>query len=476
VAANWSSLNGKPFITVSPKGISNGQSSITNDGSDYGPDTPGTTTYGIQEALNSIAPTGGMIYCRKGTYNVSSPIQGTGSNQTVWFEPGSTIVFASTTTPWTPTPPAPPMFISIASNIQAGSGFQNYSHVHWFGNGTVINVNGAGTSTSAAVFGLVQAGFYTTPSPPPAGEDFILDDFVLQNVPNTTFFVSVDNYGAGTTPVPSTQQIRNVRVSRIYATWYPTPAGVSGFVLQGSIQKAVIEDSVIDVSAVTNTPNYSNCFVRGNAGDSQQITIRRCTFIQHEGTGNVFEFQANTSSSHPGVSRDIYDLLVVDCVFDSSSSTPQFSNSGGGLIDDNGGTGNAGHVYNLEFRRCFFANVGVTLNSGSSKFGYLRFADGSTPGGFQSSLLGRGPDDPGIAAVITPASPPTFPYPYYTNTDGFDEDIIATGGSPPTGASIYIDGYDTKLVQGVFRLREGDTLEFVGWGTNTLPTLQKQSR
>ncbi|MEM3862307.1 MAG: hypothetical protein QW203_07500 [Thermoplasmatales archaeon] len=58
----WSTLNGKPYITVSGRGISNGLSNIPNDGADFGPDTllgaslpnqygpPYTQTSGLQEA------------------------------------------------------------------------------------------------------------------------------------------------------------------------------------------------------------------------------------------------------------------------------------------------------------------------------------------------------------------------------------------------------------------------------------------
>jgi len=58
----WDALKGKPYITVSAKGISNGQSTILNDGADFGPDTmfgatskdqygpPYSTTLGLWEA------------------------------------------------------------------------------------------------------------------------------------------------------------------------------------------------------------------------------------------------------------------------------------------------------------------------------------------------------------------------------------------------------------------------------------------
>jgi hypothetical protein len=62
----WNLTYGKPFVTVSP--------SSTPDGSDFGAFTQGTTTSGIQEALNSIANTGGTLRLQTGTYNVTSNI------------------------------------------------------------------------------------------------------------------------------------------------------------------------------------------------------------------------------------------------------------------------------------------------------------------------------------------------------------------------------------------------------------------
>ncbi|MEM3862216.1 MAG: hypothetical protein QW203_07035, partial [Thermoplasmatales archaeon] len=64
--SEWKILKGKPYVTVSAKGISNGLSNIPNDGADFGPDTllgasspnqygpPYTQTSGIQEAFNSL--------------------------------------------------------------------------------------------------------------------------------------------------------------------------------------------------------------------------------------------------------------------------------------------------------------------------------------------------------------------------------------------------------------------------------------
>jgi len=79
-----SDIEGKPYITVSTKGIANGLSYIPNDGADFGPDTlyqvaskdqygpPYTHTSGIQEAYNFLGINGGgIIKLKAGTYNIS---------------------------------------------------------------------------------------------------------------------------------------------------------------------------------------------------------------------------------------------------------------------------------------------------------------------------------------------------------------------------------------------------------------------
>jgi len=69
-------------VTVSAKGLANGQSAFQNDGADFGPDTPGTTTCGIQEAIASLpvsssrtAPGGGVVQLGPGVFYTTSTIQ-----------------------------------------------------------------------------------------------------------------------------------------------------------------------------------------------------------------------------------------------------------------------------------------------------------------------------------------------------------------------------------------------------------------
>jgi len=81
----YGNLKGKPYITVSSKGISNGLSDIINDGADFGPDTtlgatspnqigePYSPTLGWNEALSYlIANGGGKLYVKKGIYDISN--------------------------------------------------------------------------------------------------------------------------------------------------------------------------------------------------------------------------------------------------------------------------------------------------------------------------------------------------------------------------------------------------------------------
>ena len=58
---------------VSPIGIAAG-ASLPNNGADYGPDTAGTTTSGLQEALTALEATGGKIILRQGAFQINSPM------------------------------------------------------------------------------------------------------------------------------------------------------------------------------------------------------------------------------------------------------------------------------------------------------------------------------------------------------------------------------------------------------------------
>lgn len=80
----WAAIKGKPYITVSAKGIANGLSNVLNDGADFGPDTtlgatsptqtgsPYTQASGIQEAISYCALNRlGVPHLRAGHYIIT---------------------------------------------------------------------------------------------------------------------------------------------------------------------------------------------------------------------------------------------------------------------------------------------------------------------------------------------------------------------------------------------------------------------
>ena len=63
------------LVTISPTGIKNGQSAIPNDGADFGPDTLGTTTFGIQEAFDYMVTNRIFsIFLLSGTFQISNTV------------------------------------------------------------------------------------------------------------------------------------------------------------------------------------------------------------------------------------------------------------------------------------------------------------------------------------------------------------------------------------------------------------------
>jgi hypothetical protein len=57
---------GQPFVVVSPNGPDNYGA--------FGPNTSGTSTAGIQEAINSVSSAGGKVFIRNGTYTMSAQV------------------------------------------------------------------------------------------------------------------------------------------------------------------------------------------------------------------------------------------------------------------------------------------------------------------------------------------------------------------------------------------------------------------
>jgi len=118
----YSKIQGKPYVTVSAKGISNGLSDTYNDGADFGPDTllnatspnqygePYTQTSGIQEAVNYAQNNGGgLILIKSGTIRSSTYVNITQGNIKIKGETKYSTVITN---------PNQTIFNVLASNIE----------------------------------------------------------------------------------------------------------------------------------------------------------------------------------------------------------------------------------------------------------------------------------------------------------------------------------------------------------------------
>ena len=139
--AAWSSIYGKTSYTVSAIGLSTPGVTIANDGCDFGPDSVGTTTTGLQEAEN----TGLSYYVQSGTFQITTSLIVSNSNKSVWLDPGAVINVASGVT-------FPSLDGISGSTIWTQMViFGNCSNVDWYG-GTLQNQNSSNSSISGFVF------------------------------------------------------------------------------------------------------------------------------------------------------------------------------------------------------------------------------------------------------------------------------------------------------------------------------------
>jgi hypothetical protein len=267
-----------------------------------------------------------------------------------------------------------------------------------------------------------------------------IDGFEIINVVTSPIVVGNSN-GAGynNTYVSAARQIE---ISNIYAHQWQAGSGnySNGFQSNGSAWLVHIHDCISDMSAYSAGYDYSNLFIYGNQGDCRYWLIERCVFIGNGNSGQVIELQGAANSPSTVVTNE--NIRLIDCVIVSgASSGAPLAGSGGAYIDDTNGGSNA-YITNVTFEDCQWINTGLTYLPYKSLFGYVRFINGAA-GAFSGTLTGR---SPGQSVSIKPSTG-TF---NYTNNDGFDEDVIVSGG---TVSAIYIDSIVTGLTTGSFMLK-----------------------
>ena len=169
-----------PFVTVTPFG--------PTDGGNDGPNTPGTTTGGIQEAINSLGTSGGMVFISKGNYTLTSVVNITNNGVTIQGQGiGSTnLIIANSTgafnvSGWD----FALQNLQICSNGSAtGYGLSLSGGLHY----TVANVQFGNATSANGIYGHD----IVFPSGHTAAEEVFISGCTFYNNNNTTSSVEID--------------------------------------------------------------------------------------------------------------------------------------------------------------------------------------------------------------------------------------------------------------------------------------------
>jgi hypothetical protein len=409
-ALPWTGVVGRPFVTVSPIGTSTSPATpLPNNGADFGPDSYGTLTSGIQEALNSIESTGGTVYCYQGAYNLSAPIVYTGSYQLLEFAPGSSITFSNGLTGVQPNWTSGTYQLAYCLILMGGpaqsSNPSPFSHQWFVGSGVQI---GWGNNSGIDGFQIVSPGPQSTNGyTGPGGEDFLIEGVVSAGYIGECF--SVHGQYQNKSNVIS-QMTRHIVVRRFFDTRAAVSTGGSGFSVGGNVFDMLVEEVEIDLSQAYGGAGLSNCFIGGWQGGTRNVVVRKCRFISDGGLSGqplgsqVLELQGNGLGGT--TTNGLTDVTIEDTLFDSgAASGAPAAGSGGAYIDDDNTSNGVGYVNRIIFRNCQWRFCGMTFQSSGTTPGFVLF-EGNVPGEFYGAPLQGRPvlQGPNLAASGQPAS------------------------------------------------------------------------
>lgn len=438
-SSDWSALNGRPYIEVTPNG--------PTDGGDYGPNTSGTTTGGLLEALLSLSSTGGKIYVKRGAYTWTSAYVYTPTDYiAVIFEPGCSITISAVN--GTPT-----NIIDVAAD-STGAG---HHHIKWMGNGCTINT---GAIAPGGGHWMGSNPNYVAGSP--ASYMVEVSGFRILNARGTVFGTGLTGLTANEKP-----EENNIlwSISDIYVQPFSGINAIGGIRIQG-MSFSTVKRCFADYSTVT-TGDYSALFVTGNdsAGNVQFVDFIDCKSLGNGVSGQTLEVQGADNTTWQVVNQFI---RFINCTFDSGGTSNKIPGQSGPYIDDNNGNSSStSYIANVSFIGCNWVNCSIGYQSTSTYYGFIKYT-GNGPDISQTlGLLGRayGPvgSDVSYVAITVGSSPFT-----YSNNDGFPELITVTGG---TVSSITINGMDTGMTSGVFLLESNYIMTIT---YSVAPTMNKQ--
>ncbi len=437
----WAGLAGAPFVTVSPIGIAIGHGTLPNNGADFGPDTTGTLTTGIQEALNAIASSGGgTVKLIPGSYNIGATIYTPSDHITVLGDPGATLTFKG----------------SYTIHMATDSSGVMHSWIRWIGYGTIVNLNGF-----AAGIGDNSLNAPTT------AHHLVISGFEVYGG-QAPFFVAISTISSAQTGAEN--QYGHILLEDLYLHSFANASSGTGLLITNS--NVTCRRIYIDGSTYPSG-DHSILFCHGgpeNAsyyGICENLLFEQVHVKNNGSSGQVLELQGNGTASANGILRDV---SFFDCVFDSGASSPAVAGSGGPFIDDNNGASNSAYVANIRFHDCKFVNCVMTYQSTSTFIGSITY-EGSGPQttatyplGASGSLQGR--DNNGGTVYTVSITVGTSPF-AYRNLDGCWELVFVTGGSV---SAITLDGIATGATSGQFRLGPGDILTVT---YSSAPTMTK---
>lgn len=429
----WFTIAGAPEVTVSPTGISSGFCNLANNGANFGPDTTGTVTGGIQEALNAIAATGGgTVNVLGGNFSIGATIYTPGDHITVKFSPGTTLIFKG----------------SYQIHMATDSSGSMHSWVRWIGHGTIVNLNDYAASIGENAL-----------SAPTTAHHLIISGFEVYGG-QAPYFVAVANSTLAQTGAE--QQYGQILIEKLYLHSFANASTGTGLLITNS--NVTCRNVYIDGSTYPDQ-DHSVLFCHGGPENSSTYgTCENLVFeqvhVKNNGqSGQVLELQGNGTTSANGILRN---LTFTACVFDSGASSPVPGGSGGPYIDDNNGASNSAFVYNVRFRDCKFINCEMEYQSTGTQIGSVTY-EGAGPQSFTGALQGRDGNGTSYTVAITVGSSPFG----YRNLDGCWEIVTVTGGAV---SSITLNGISTGSTSGQFRLGPGDVLTVT---YTTLPTMAK---
>ena len=452
----WPALAGKPGITVSPIGLSTSPAAlIANNGADFGPDTAGTTTSGIQEAVNSAL--------NSGSHAGLLPIL---------LLPGNFVV----------TPTSGNSYgVLLYSGIHIiGSGRLEYVNAPGTAQGSVVsagqanmtlfkaNNNGSSPISRVTIESLACGTTYSGVT----AFDFT---WPLTNAPLATGIIlrdiTVD--GASTGQVPfTTAAIMDGNDESVIEDWY---------VVTGDIQWQSAFPKLINVGMVPPVASTNSCRMILNG---QQVLVRDCTVSNVTFTNtpvtdilaatldNVYMANNNT---HPGnitckftgsgqVGIDC--LRLIGCFLATFNANQSIFYNPGTLSGQNLS------IYRLVAEGCWFdtlSNSGATwvgaaapattLTAIAGNGNEMLWKDNSVNGSFGTGIVLYGniyfqPRPAGFGLLNVPPLPSSGSS--VTNNFASAVEVYVYGG---TGTSPYVQINGTQVagtLQGRYRLEPGD--------------------